>query len=169
MKYAKKRLKTISIGNYLFIILIIAAIAWLIFFSGLITKNCKQDKSCFEKYALKCKKVKLLTVNDNNIYIYKIKGDKKDLCIVNIELKKMAIGTPINLVNKFEGKSMQCNIPKEIFQKNPLDKTENIAQYCSGPLKEAMYELIIEKMYGLIIKNFGDIVDDVKKDLYKIS
>ena len=38
----------------------------------------------------------------------------------------------------------------------------NIIQYCTGPLKESLYELIVKRMYELIIVNLGEIAEEAK-------
>ena len=71
----------------------------------------------------------------------------------------MAVGTALDQKALFEGKDMTCKIPlNEVKQINFAD-LKGFVKYCHGSLKEAIYEQIIAKMYGLVIKNLDEILD----------
>ena len=57
---------------------------------------------------------------------------------------------------------MECNVPFEITE---ITNTNDIIDYCSGPLKESIYELIIKKMYGVIAQNLGSIISEVEQNI----
>ena len=48
------------------------------------------------------------------------------------------------------------------MRKLEILEMNNIMQYCTGPLKESLYELIIKRMYELIIVNLGEIAEEAK-------
>ena len=169
VEFTKKRVRRFSARGYFIIFIFLVIGIYLIFFSGLIKKDCKQDKICFEEVLKDCKSAKFINLRENNLYEFQVIKKKGDLCEVNIELKKMGVGTPIKIVEKFEGKSMKCLIPRNAIAAGKVDEIENIINYCSGSLKEAIFELIIDRMYGLIIKNLGEISEDVKADLFEIK
>ncbi|MDD5178493.1 MAG: hypothetical protein PHT54_04430 [Candidatus Nanoarchaeia archaeon] len=163
MNKPKKRIE-ISFSTLVMGTLILIFLIWLIFFSGVFKKNCEQDETCFNERLMECKGTKFIAVRNGNIYNYLIEGRKKDFCILDIELKKMAVGTDLNLRGKLEGKSMKCYVPKDKL--NEVKEIEGLINYCTGPLKEGIYEVMIEKLYGLLIQNLGDIVGEVKKQLF---
>lgn len=153
----------------LFLVLIAAIIiAFIFFFPGIIKKDCKQDKECFSQAFEECKPSKYLVLIDNNYYSYTIKDKNSDSCILRIKLEKMAVGTPIDLLEKFEGKSMTCRIPIERLD-TEIEEISNIINFCTGPLKESIYELIIEKLYGLVLRNMGELISQVQEQLYEIK
>jgi len=86
---------------------------------------------------------------------------------INIKLTKMGVGNPEEMVRALEGKEMTCNIPMTKAREVSFDKMPDILNYCTGPLKEAVYEQVISNMYALIIKNLGPIVKEVG-DFYKV-
>ena len=131
---------------------------------GIIKKNCEQDKECFSERLKKCNYARYDAVINNNYYEYIIKGEKKDACILYIELKKMGSGTPLTQIESFEGKDMTCNIPEENFDLD-LENMNDFLNHCSGSLKEAIYEHIIIKMYGLVLKNMGPIMKELDKTI----
>jgi len=148
--------KLILIALSLFII-----ITFFAFYFGVIKKTCEDD-ICFNDALKDCSMAKYLKVQNFNYYKYSIDGNKGDNCKLKIELVKMALGTPQEKIDLFEGKSMMCEVPKDELMKVQSDKIESILTYCTGPLKEAMYEQIIEKLYTLIVSNMGEILYEIE-------
>ncbi|MDD5254287.1 MAG: hypothetical protein PHG05_04300 [Candidatus Nanoarchaeia archaeon] len=159
----KKRIE-ISFSHLVFGLLIIIFLVWLIFFSGFFKKDCKQSEDCFNERLMECQGTKYTAIKNGNIYNYVIEGRKKDSCVLTIELTRMAVGTDLRLRGKLEGKDMKCYVPKDKL--NEIKEVEGMINYCSGTLKEGIYEVMIEKLYGLLIQNLGDIVGEVKKQLF---
>lgn len=168
MKYSRKKLRSFPYQK-LIIIFIIVVVVYLFFFSGFFKKDCGQDTNCFNSMAQKCKPSTYLNIKDGSYYEYKIKGSEKDNCIIYVKLEKMAPGSSIDLINSFQGKDMICSIPKQELNNIDILDMESFLNYCTGPLKEAIYELMIKKLYGLIIQNMGDIVTEIQKQLYEIK
>jgi len=139
-------------------LLIIAAIIYGLFHYGFIKKNCEQDQECFYKAAKECKPAKLIMVKNGHYYDYAIKGKRGDNCLIYVKLKKMAIGSPVDQINLFESKDMSCNVPLTELEKTNFAELKGFVNYCHGTLKEAIYEQIITKMYGLIIQNMDEIL-----------
>lgn len=151
------------------ILLVISLIGYIIFFSNIIKRDCGNDVNCFNQASMKCSGAKLEALKDTNVYEYTIFGQVKGNCIIGIKLKKMAVGTPVSLVKKIEGKSMECGLPVGLLQEKSLDEMDNLVDYCSGRLKESIYEVLIDKMYALIIKNMANITKSVEKDILNLS
>ena len=39
---------------------------------------------------------------------------------------------------------------------------ESYIKYCNGILKEKMYEFVLKKMYGVVIGNINEILNEIK-------
>ncbi len=160
----KKKEKKIAI-KVIVSILIFAIAIFLSYEFGLFKKRCKDDK-CFSEAVIKCKMAKYHKLRDFNYYTYEIKGKRGGKCVIKITLDKMAEGTSIKEKMLFEGKSMVCRVPPENLNATTIENIENFLEYCTGPLKESIYKVIIEKLYGLILHNIGDVVVEMR-DLLK--
>lgn len=146
---------------WVLVTIILAGSVLLAYQFGAFKKNCK-DEACFKQALDDCDYAKYLGTRNYNYYLYTIQGTKDGNCRVDIQLKKMAIGTEPEKIKQFEGKRMKCHLPKTEIAKMGDLNFEGMLNYCTGPLKEAMYELIIEKLYTIIIKNMGSIVGAVE-------
>ena len=145
-----------KISIIFFFILIIFGSLYYIFFYPL---DCKSNQDCFKSALQSCKRARLTTLEQGNDYLYTIKGNKEGNCIVDIKLEKL-YSASYDLITLLEGKSMRCVIPKEVslFEKG----VEGTINYCSGPLKEAMYEIIIQRLYNLIAQDLGSAVVELE-------
>ncbi len=139
------------------IISILVVLSFLAFYLGIIKKTCETE-DCFSQSLQSCSMTQYLKLQNMNYYRYTIEGKRGDDCLIQVKLVKMAVGTPEDKIKLFEGKSMTCRIPKDKLSTLKSDNVEGMLNYCTGPLKEAMYQLIIEKLYTLIVSNMGDIV-----------
>lgn len=142
-----------------FLTLIIFGSLYYIFFYPF---DCKNDQACFKSALQSCKRAKLITIEQGNTYSYIIKGSKSKSCIIDIKLEKL-YSSSYDLVTLLEGKSMRCVILKDVsLFKEGIEGTIN---YCSGPLKEAMYEIIIQRLYNLIAQDLGGAVVELENAL----
>ncbi len=131
--------------------------------------DCGNDKVCFDKYAKTCSRSKITASFNGNMFNYEIKGSQNKDCIINIKLSEVNPNTPLDVKNKLLGRSMLCKIPKINLSTQKLEDTNKLLDSCTGPLKEGMLELIIEKMYSIIIQNMGKITTELEKTLKPIS
>ena len=117
--------------------------------------DCGESKSCYDRHMESCKRTKLTTYDEGSTFIYQIARSQGGNCIVDITLSSMPEEADEDSQLLFEGKSMTCSIPKgtEFY-------TETLP-YCTGPLKEAIYELTIQKMYNILAQTLGDIMQDL--------
>lgn len=168
MKRAVKKGFEVSYIKIIIYVLIVVLLIWA--FSNFIgfTKNCKQDKACFDKRIVDCKKTKFINIDNNNIYDYKVKGKSGNNCVIEISLRRMAIGTEVNIVSLLEGKSMTCYLPADKVKGLKLEEMENLVNFCSGPLKEGILELALERIYGVIVQNLGGLVGEIRKEIFNI-
>jgi hypothetical protein len=134
------------------------------FYFGVIKKEC-EDETCFQKALQKCTPAKYLRLQNLNYYKYTISGIRSGDCKLTVELKKMAVGTEPAKAVLLEGKGMVCKVPKKEIQKIESTQITGLLNYCSGPLKEGMYQLIIEKLYTLVIANLGDVIGKMEETI----
>ncbi len=146
------------------ITLLLVAVLFAAYQLGAFKKTCRDD-ACFNNALAKCSYAKFLATKNLNYYLYTIQGTSKDTCKVEATLRKMAVGTPPDKIEQFEGKGMTCYVPKKDIAKMTSFEFENMLPNCTGQLKEAMYQLMIEKLYTIIIQNMGDIVGAVEDTL----
>ena|SRR3989344_5775508 len=147
------------------IIIIIGVLLILSPFYGLIRPKTCDTAGCFEVAAAECKKAEFLfNDGDKTITSYKIIGEEDDNCKLDIKIKEM-ISFSESTKKQFEGKKMTCLIPKEEFSRMKFEEMGGNLDYCSGPLKEAMYESIVKKLYNLVVKDMSAVLDEIEKGL----
>ena len=142
---------------WILILLLIIALAWAVYIY--LPKNCGTDRGCFIQKAQTCSKAKVIDYKEGNEFIYEIKDKTGSDCIFYVKINKMKENTDYNLVKILEGKDMLL----EQFKINPLADTKDIIDSCSGSLKEALQQLTIERLYGVIISNIGGINKELQK------
>ncbi|MFH1637877.1 MAG: hypothetical protein ABIB71_05615 [Candidatus Woesearchaeota archaeon] len=147
--------------KFLILITAIVIITFLLYNFGYIKKTCDTD-ACFQRSLNSCSPTKYITLNNMNYYKYSIMGQRASGCRINVELVRMAEGTPPDKVERFEGKGMACIVPRDKLKSLNSTNIEGMLGHCSGPLKEAMYEHIIEKLYTIVIANLGNVIEEVR-------
>jgi hypothetical protein len=147
MKKSKKKFSKIL--PLIFLLLFV-----IIFILTNYQKSCGYDKDCFDNSLNKCAKAKYFSEEEGSLFEYKITGKSQDNCLINIKL--INLESQDELKNSFVGKSMTCYLP--------LDKQVDLEtiEYCTGPLKEAMYELMIQKMYNILAQSLGEIMHQLE-------
>ncbi|MBI4154367.1 hypothetical protein HY501_03450 [Candidatus Woesearchaeota archaeon] len=148
----------------LIVLTVIVFLSFVLFSFGFIKKTCDTEE-CFIQSLETCSSSKYVRLQNLNYYRYTVRGYSGDKCVVDIELRKMAEGTPEDKVALFEGKGMKCAIPEENIQNLERAEIEKVLNYCTGPLKEAMYQVIIEKLYTLVIANLGEVIGAIEDTL----
>ena len=157
MELDKKRVIQFSLA--IIVILII------IFYFGY--KNTCTTEECFNDAVKTCSPIKYDKLVTNNIYKYSISRSIGSNCNIQVSLEKLSVGTDFNTKIKLEGKSMKCVIPKSDLEYLSINQVEDLLSYCTGSLKEGIYELIIKKMYSIIISNLGEVLGDVQTSIIK--
>lgn len=149
--------------SWLIVILVILAITFLIYITS--PKDCKIDADCFNKRFENCKSVKYTQIKDNNLYEYKVIGKEGKECKFEAKLLRLEPGADVTVKALLENKDMKCKIPLKTYKS--LDEIENMVTFCTGPLKESIYTLLVKRMYGSIIQNLGKIVEETRKVIVK--
>ena len=154
-------LNKVDKGFYaIFFILILIIILILISYP----KNCHGDLDCFNKASTECSKAKLDHHINNDLYTYTIKGERDGLCMASVYFVKAAQEKDPALKELLEGKGMFCEVPMENI-KGPYYEVKDLNDYCSGPLKEAFMHVTIEKLYGIVVQNIGQISQEMRRSI----
>ena len=159
MGFTKKR-------NIFFILIILVFLSLIFYYFGFMKTSCDSER-CFETLSQDCSPLKYQRSINNNIYKYTISRSLGQYCKVNIKFEKTSEGTNFETKERLEGKSMLCLIPKSELSLININEVENLLKYCTGQLKEGIYEIIIKKMYSIIISNLGEILGEVQTSLIK--
>ncbi len=145
----------------IFIIFLLIAIGTLSYALFFYRSTCTTDE-CFNKALQTCSQKQITKVINNNIYKYEITRSVTNNCKLKITFEQAAIGTDVELKNLLEQKSMTCKIPKTEIKKMQIEKLENMLTYCTGPLKEGLYELIIKRMFSNIIVQMSTVLEKIE-------
>ncbi len=157
MKKQKKRL------SYALTSILIIMILGVFLFYFSYEKDCGSNQVCFNEEAQKCSRAHVRITNNSTTFLYTIKGPEEKSCIINVKVENIV--EPDDEAIKFIGKDMDCKIQKDQITTNIISDIPSLMQYCSGPLKETMYEVIIDKMYGTIAQNLGQIMLELREIL----
>ncbi len=148
----------LKVWHFIFFILVLGVIIFI--FSINYKTDCGEDQSCFLDASKNCRSATVEVKEDNNAFKYQIIDKEKDSCIIEVTATEV-YGDP-ELVALFSGKQMICTIPNDVLSEQFISDVPDLTSYCTGELKEAMYEFIIGKIYGAIAQNLGDILSEIK-------
>ncbi len=162
MEYSKDYNKLKNLPRIAILLLIIFTLFLSAYYLGFTREYCGKDKDCFLVNTATCSPAEVYVSRSNNIYHYQIYPSLKNTCKLKVTFERAQEGTSQEHIELLEGKSMNCYIPKSNLRSvNPIEM-ENIITYCSGPLKEGLYELIIKRMYEFVIINIGEITEELQ-------
>lgn len=155
---AKKRKENkLSKRKIYFLILGIIIAVFIILIFVMIPKNCGKEKDCFNEKAKICKSTKVNLLLEGGLYEYRINGKKGEECIATVHLVKTSDSIQPDKKEKLENKKMNCKIPLELLKTKELAEWKELSEYCSGELKEAILEISLEKLYGVVVSNIGEV------------
>jgi len=144
------------------IIILFLLIIGSIFYFFLRIPRC-DTSGCFEANAIDCKKSKIVLVEANgSMSEYIIRGREGKNCVLDVKLLRIA-GLSSELRNKFEGKEMRCNIPKNEFSRMRVEKMADNLDYCKGPLREEIYDVVIKKLYKLVVRDMNTVLEEIER------
>ena len=150
---AKKRVKT---WKYIFLVLLAIAIILLIVFTY--AKDCGEDKVCFDEALESCSRAKFVNYDDNNTFLYDLEGAEDGDCMITVHLVHVGMDVNKGLKESLQGKGMLCKVGASVDVYN----TKELNAYCTGPLKEVLLQMTIERLYGFVIKTFGKSLVDAE-------
>ena len=132
------------------VVLVAALIVFLFWLFFLHTKPCG-TVDCFFEAVENCKRVSWMKEDAQATWLYTIEGSAdEDRCEIKVELVKMKEGTIDS--EKLQGKTMTCNVLK-----GEVAYPEKDTSRCSGPLKEELQDIIIQRLHSYILENVGEI------------
>jgi hypothetical protein len=138
------------------LIVILLLLAPLVYFTYFYHKSC-DNYECFRSYLAKCSKAQFLSDSAEATWFYKIEGKSSNgECNVYTELRQIK-KTTIEY-QSLENSAMNCYLPYGV-----VISPESDLGKCSGPLKEQMQEIIIQRLHSYILGNIGNITDELKK------
>jgi len=143
-----------KVSRWKILLLGLLIVAFIILLILTFTKNCREDKVCFSEAFSKCMKAKVVSVDDGNKYLYEIQGSQEDSCVIAVHIQEMEMNVSTTIKERLTGKGMVCEVPSNV----DIYNTKELSAYCTGPLKEALLQMTVEKLYGFIIKTFGQVV-----------
>ena len=146
----------IEIFKFALIAIIFIFAILIVYYLSLYTEKCWKDPECFNQHLTRCKRAVYVNDAEEAIWLYEIKGETKNGCRVETTLKSIKIGEAD--MADAEGKTMTCYLPYGVVAV-PGDDLE----YCTGPLKEELQEIIIKKVYEHILENLGEIKEELTK------
>jgi hypothetical protein len=156
----------LSILDILMLIGLVLVGLVIVLSSGIIKKDCGIDEICFKQAMKACKTAEFITYKNNNVYSYEVKPSFDKNCRIKITLERSAAGSSLEFDKLVEDKSMTCKIPRKEIDGTSLDDFSGIIDHCSGPLKEGLYELIIQRMYSTIVQELSQ-VESTKTQVLK--
>jgi hypothetical protein len=138
------------------LILLIALLIFAGYFLFYYTKPC-EDTKCFVKSIEACKKASFVKEDEKASWLYTTaKSSGSKYCIINVKLLNLKQGL-IDSEN-LQGKEMNCNVSR-----SDSEYPENKIEQCTGPLKEEMQNIIIQRMHEYLLKNIGEIKQEFSK------
>jgi hypothetical protein len=132
---------------FLVLALIFAALAVKMTF--FYTEKC-EDLECFQSAMKECDKARYTNDAEEATWGYKIHGEEKGECLIEVELLQVKSGS-LGL-DGLQNLKMTCNFKHGIveYPEKDLDK-------CHGRLKEEMQSIIIENLHKYILDNLDEI------------
>jgi len=142
---------------------IVSGIIVIVIFAGFFlfsAKNC-DNEVCFEQAARSCDKAEITLEDETGSETYyKIKGREDGHCLLYIKINKLTDVSEEN-VRLFRDADMTCAIPEEEFARMTVDEMIDNLDYCHGILKEAIYEVTLKNLYGLVTRDLGNVLKEI--------
>ena len=133
------------------VILIVGIIA--VYITFFYHPKCK-DVKCWDERLKTCSKAVYINEPIDVTWLYTIDGKKSGNCEVKVKMLEIKRG--LKQAEILKGKEMTCLLPLG-FKVAP----ESNPNLCTGPLKEAMQALIIQKLHEYILENTGQIEEEL--------
>ena len=140
----------------------------VIYSSGIIKKDCGKDKDCFLEKLQDCKTAKVFLLKNDNVYSYTIQASYTTICNVDVKMERIALGADPEFERLLEGRTMYCKVPRDKLYTFKIDDFNSFINYCTGPLKEGLYELIIQRMYTLVVKELSGVLEKARGVLNEV-
>jgi len=126
------------------------------------TKSCSNEY-CFEEAISNCDKAKITLEEEGSVTYYEIEGEEGNDCRIYIKLESLSSAGKNAAL--FEDADMICDVPKEEFSRMNTDEMMDNLDYCHGRLKEAIYEVTLKNLYGLVTRDMGNVLNEISEVL----
>ena len=146
-----KRGSLLKLSVFLIVLIILGTATYFTFFF----KYKCEDSACFVAHQETCSKTKFVNDLTDTRWEYIIEGKENGKCDIRIKVLEIKQGDLDR--RKLEGKAMICSL--SIGSK--VDPQSDISK-CTGPLKEEMQNMIIQKLHKYILDNVGEIGAEFK-------
>lgn len=160
MPKEKKKERFLSTRTLIVLVVLVAisvAVFYALYFLFFSAKKCMNEE-CFLQSLWECKRASFTSVRENATWHYSIEGSTKNACKVDVEALEIKAEERTALA--LQGKSMSCLVPQGIVY-----MPEERLEYCHGLLKEAIQDIIIERMHLYIVQNIGIINQSMIKGI----
>jgi hypothetical protein len=136
-------------------VLTVLILATAVYFTFFFYYKC-DDISCYRANQEKCVKTKFFNDAGDAVWFYKINGKEDEKCEIVLQIMNLKHGSADKEI--LEGKIMTCYLPlgSEVNPETDLSR-------CTGPLKEELQNMIIQKMHKYIIENIGQFDENLNR------
>ena len=138
---------------YILFILVIIALVLASYVTFFYQPKCP-DVTCWQNKFSECKRAKYIHSPIDVTWEYKINGKIDNKC--EVEVKAVEIKRGLKKTEILIGKSMSCYLPI-----GATSAPEGNPNLCTGPLKEAMQDLIIQKLHEYVVQNIGQVSEEL--------
>lgn len=143
--------KKVSTTKLIFLIVLLLIFVFIMLFT--FTKDCGNDKACFEESFSNCAKSKLVFEDDGSVFSYEIQGSNNESCVMTIFMDKVSSKSKSYLKENLEGKGMVCEVASDVG--SSLYEVDEMSSFCTGPLKEVLLRISLERLYSFVVSTFN--------------
>lgn len=155
-KSAKVAPKSYKKSIYIALIILILGVGGYFAYSFFYTAKECGDYRCYTESLDNCRKVWFTRESDKYVWRYEILNSMdKFTCNVDVRLLKIKEGA--SRAEKLEGQNMVCQIKKT----TTLLPEEDML-ICTGPLRERLQEVIIDRMHNYLLENLEQVREEFK-------
>lgn len=139
------------VSSWKFLLLGVLIIVFIVLVVLTYTKDCGEDRECFDDAVQRGLKAKTISYDDMNKYLYEVDGSRDDNCMITVHLLEVGMEVDAKIKDRLVNKGMVCEVPVGVDMYN----VKELSVFCTGPLKEVLLQMTVERLYGFVIENFG--------------
>jgi hypothetical protein len=143
--------KRVKIRIFVALILLILILLFFAIYVIFFVPSACDSFECYETALSQCEKVWTLKENEDYIWRYEIINTAhENACNVNVRLLKIKKGE--TTIQDLQNKEMVCVVKKrgDVFPEEEMAR-------CSGPLREELQEIIIDRLHNYLLDSIGEI------------
>lgn len=148
----KKKFDVSVVVKFVFVGVVLGLIGFWIFYNFIYYIDCSSSE-CFDLHYGNCERVRF--VREGNLtFEYFVVGMREEKCAVDVTLLDGELTN--QELKRLRKKEMRC-----FMGVGSLEEPQKDIDVCTGPLKEEMQEIIIEKLHKYIAQNLERINEDL--------